>query len=154
MHYRKQATFVLGYAGVGQAPDASGVYTIYSSRRWVYIGESNDIRESLYRHLNGPTPCMKRFGPLSFSFELEGCARRRALWQSLVARLKPECNEGSYPVPSPADKRHSSWFGRLWSGLRHSGPPINGRVSPGPATMSEMSVTSETVVERRGAFLR
>jgi hypothetical protein len=155
MLYRKQATFVLEYAGVGEAPDASGVYTIFSSRRWLYIGESDDIRQSLYRHLNEPTRCMNKFGPLSFSFELEGRARRRALWQSLVTRLKTECNQ----VPSLADGRHDSWLGRLWSvlwgRLRHSGPrPFKGRVSPGPAAIFELGVTSETVVERRAAFLR
>ncbi len=128
MQHRKQATFVLGYAGVGQAPSASGVYTIFSSRRWVYVGESGDIRQSLYRHLNEPTPCMTKLGPLSFSFELEGRARRTALWQSLVTRLKTECHQVPNPVPSPADGRRPSWLGRLWSGLQHSRPrPINGR---------------------------
>jgi hypothetical protein len=124
---QKQATFVLGYAGVGQAPSASGVYTIFSSRRWVYVGESDDIRQSLYRHLNEPTPCMNRFAPLSFSFELEGSARRKALSQSLVTRLKTECNEAPSPILSPAERRHHSWLGRLWSvrwsGLGLSGPP-------------------------------
>ena len=126
----KHATFVLGYAGVGQAPSASGVYTLFSSTRWVYVGESDDIRQSLYRHLNEPTPCMKKFGPLSFSFELEGRARRTALWQSLVTRLKTECNQVPYPVLSPADGRRPSWLGRLWSGQKHSRPrPISGRES-------------------------
>jgi hypothetical protein len=128
MQHRKQATFVLGYAGVGQAPSASGVYTIFSSRRWVYVGESDDIRQSLYRHLNESTPCMTKLGPLSFSCELEGRARRTALWQSLVTRLKTECNQVPYPAPSPAGGRRPSWLGRLWSGLEHSRPrSINGR---------------------------
>ena len=126
MLYRNQATFVLGYAGVAQAPNASGVYAIFSSKRWVYVGESDDIRQSLYRHLNEPTPCMNSFGPLSFSFELEGRARRTAVWQSLVTGLKAECNQVPYPVPSHAEGRHRSWLGRLWSvvwsGLRHSRP--------------------------------
>jgi hypothetical protein len=105
MRSRKQATFVLEYAGVGQAPDASGVYTIFSSRRWVYVGESDDIRQSLYRHLNRPTPCMKKFGPLSFSFELEDRDRRTARWQSLVTRLKTACNQLPHPMLAAADER-------------------------------------------------
>ena len=107
MQHRKQATFVLGYAGVGQAPSASGVYTIFSSRRWVYVGESDDIRQSLYRHLNEPTPCMTKLGPLSFSFELEGRARRTALWQSLVTRLKTECN---HPLSSTLSRGRTPPF--------------------------------------------
>lgn len=103
MVHRKRATFVLGYAGVGEAPDASGVYTIFSSSRWVYVGQSDDIRQSLYRHLNEPTPCMNRFGPLSFSFELAGGARRTALWQSLVTQLKTECNQATSELDVPSE---------------------------------------------------
>ena len=33
MTYRKSETFLFGYAGVGRAPTASGVYTIFSARR-------------------------------------------------------------------------------------------------------------------------
>lgn len=92
MTYRNSETFMFGYAGAGRAPTASGVYTIFSGRRWVYIGESDDIRQSLYRHLNESIPCMNEFGPVSFSFELAPADRRVALAQSLVARLKPACN--------------------------------------------------------------
>ena len=89
---RDQEAYVLGYAGVAQAPGASGVYTIFSSRRWLYVGESDDIRRSLFRHLNESTPCMNGSGPLSFGFELASADHRMGLRRSLVARLKPTCN--------------------------------------------------------------
>jgi hypothetical protein len=96
MPYESVETYALGYAGVRQkAPDASGVYTIYSSARWIYVGESDDIQRSLFRHLNEPTPCMERLGPLSFSFELVHEVDRTVRWQALVAELEPVCNQPS-----------------------------------------------------------
>ena len=90
--------YTLGYAGVGQkAPEASGVYSIYSSAHWIYVGESDDIRRSLFRHLNEPTPCMARFGPLSFSFDLAAKVERVARCQALVAELAPACNGHVHP---------------------------------------------------------
>jgi len=87
-------TYVFGFAGVRQkAPATSGVYTIYSPTRWIYIGESDDIQRSLFRHLNEPTPCMSRFGPLSFSFVLGNEIERKAERRALAAALAPVCNE-------------------------------------------------------------
>jgi len=86
-------TYAFAYAGVGQkAPEASGVYTIYTAARWIYVGEADDIRQSLFRHLNESTPCMTRFGPLSFSFELSPAGERVDRWRTLAAELKPACS--------------------------------------------------------------
>lgn len=93
MSDRGGETYVLGFAGVRQkAPAASGVYTIYSPTRWVYIGESDDIRGSLFQHLNEAASCMRQFGPLSFSFELGNEEERMARRHALVAALGPVCN--------------------------------------------------------------
>ena len=95
-------TYALGYAGVQQkAPEASGVYIISSPARWMYVGESSDIRRSLFGHLNEPTPCMEGSGPLSFSFELGQEAERVARWHALVAELQPACQ----PAPSTVSRR-------------------------------------------------
>jgi hypothetical protein len=86
-------TYAFTYEGVREkAPNASGVYTIYTSQRWVYVGESDDIKQSLFQHLNEPTACMDRFGPLSFSCELVPATERAAHQQTLIAELKPACN--------------------------------------------------------------
>lgn len=93
MAYESGGTYALGYAGVDQkAPAAPGIYTIYSAVRWVYIGESDDIKRSLFVHLNEAAPRMRRFGPLSFSFELVTGVERTVRRQALVAALKPACN--------------------------------------------------------------
>jgi hypothetical protein len=79
-----------------KAPRASGVYTIYTARRWVYVGESDNIQQSLFRHLNEPGACMNRFGQLSFSFELAPAEERQARQHALTAELEPAC------TPAPA----------------------------------------------------
>jgi hypothetical protein len=91
--YQTGATYAFMYQAVeDEAPSASGVYTIYTPQHWVYVGESDDIRRSLFGLLNEPSACMRRFGTLSFSFELVPPADRTARHRVLVAELKPECN--------------------------------------------------------------
>jgi len=74
-----------------QVPNASGVYGLYTPRRWVHVGEGVDIRESLFRHLNAPSASMNRFGPLSFSFELTSAADRVSRQHALILELEPAC---------------------------------------------------------------
>jgi hypothetical protein len=74
-----------------KVPNASGLYTIYTAGRWVYVGESDDIRQSLFQHLNEPSASMNRFGPLSFSFELAPAAERTGRRHALISELEPAC---------------------------------------------------------------
>jgi predicted GIY-YIG superfamily endonuclease len=60
-----------------KGPSASGVYRIHTAQRWVYVGESDDLRRRLFQHLNQPSAAMNRFGPLSLSFELIPAADRK-----------------------------------------------------------------------------
>jgi hypothetical protein len=93
MAYKPSQSYMFGYRAVDdKVPGASGVYAIFAARRWVYVGESSDIRTSLFRHLNNKDTGMTRFGALSFSFELLPSADRVARKQALVAELKPACN--------------------------------------------------------------
>ena len=82
-------SYAFTYAGIHEAPNASGVYTIYSPQRWVYIGESDDVRQSLYRLLDDSPAWMDHFGPLSFSFERLPAAERAACQRALMEELKP-----------------------------------------------------------------
>jgi len=85
-------SYIFAHRAVNErAPSASGVYTIYTSRRWLYVGESDDIRQSLFQHLNEPGRCLVQRGPLSFSFELISAAQRPGRQRALVAVLDPEC---------------------------------------------------------------
>ena len=88
----ESAVYVLTPRAVfDNAPKASGVYSIFTSRKWVYVGESDDIQQSLFNHLNQPASCLQRFSPLSFSFELKAPAERRAALVALVAARKSAC---------------------------------------------------------------
>jgi hypothetical protein len=64
-------TYAFGFRAVqDKAPNAAGVYGIFTSRRWLYVGESDDIRKSLFDRLNGPDAGWSaEHRPLSFSFE-------------------------------------------------------------------------------------
>jgi hypothetical protein len=108
-------TFAFGYRAVqDRAPNASGVYTIYNAQQWLYVGESDDIRQSLFGHLNQPGACLARRGPLSFSFEVVSPERRLHRQHALVTALLPACNPPSptatvekdaltpSPLPGPA----------------------------------------------------
>jgi hypothetical protein len=98
MGYEPGETYAFLYQAVQEkAPRASGVYTIYNSQRWVYVGESDDIQQSLFEHLNKPSVCMARFSPLSFSFELALAAPRLSRRQTLITELEPACNPTHAP---------------------------------------------------------
>ena len=82
-------SYTFTYAGVHKAPNASGLFRIYSPERWVYLGESDDIRQSLFQLLNDSPAWLDRFGPLSFSFERVPPAERSAYQQAAVQALHP-----------------------------------------------------------------
>jgi len=85
-------SYAFGYCAVSErAPRASGVYTIYTPQRWLYVGESDDIRQSLFQHLNKPEGCLVRRGLLSFSFELVPAVKRPDRHRALITDLAPEC---------------------------------------------------------------
>jgi hypothetical protein len=91
--YDTSDTFMFGYRAVAdRAPNMSGVYTIHTSRRWLYVGESDDIKQSLFAHLNAPSGCLEGRGPLSFSFEASAPEHRVDRQRALVAALSPACN--------------------------------------------------------------
>ena len=84
-------TYALGFRAVqDQAPDASGIYAIFTPRRWLHIGETDDIRRSLLDHLNDTDVNeLVESGPLSFSFEEVPPAGRGARRRALIAQLAP-----------------------------------------------------------------
>ena len=92
MTAERDNSYAFGYRAVSErAPRASGVYTIYTSQRWLYVGESDDIRQSLFQHLNESGACLSRRGLLSFSFELVPAVQRPDRHRALIAVLAPEC---------------------------------------------------------------
>ena len=75
------------------APSQSGVYGIYNSRKWIYIGESGDIRARLLQHLKGDNKCISQWNPTHFSYELWPEHQRVARQKTVMVELKPACSQ-------------------------------------------------------------
>jgi hypothetical protein len=71
MKYPAGETYVLGFRAVqDKAPSAAGLYGVFTSRRWLYVAESDNIRQSLFQCLNNPGAYWTtEHRPLSFAFE-------------------------------------------------------------------------------------
>jgi hypothetical protein len=75
------------------APAASGVYAIFSATRWIYVGESDDMRSSLLGHIGGDIACIGSAAPTGFSHEELGPGERDGRYKYLVKALSPFCNQ-------------------------------------------------------------
>jgi hypothetical protein len=74
------------------APVTSGVYGISNAREWIYIGESNNIQNSLMTHLQDLQASIGKHGPTGFVFEVCDEAHRSARLDRLVREYDPACN--------------------------------------------------------------
>jgi len=73
------------------APESSGVYGLFNAF-WIYIGETDNLREKILEHLDGDEPCIVRFQPSGFAFELAPPKERRRRHEQLIKELQPLCN--------------------------------------------------------------
>ena len=71
-----------------EAPEASGVYGISNSQRWIYIAETENIRASLMGYLADCTANSQDL-PAGFSFEVSPAYSRTARRDRLIAELAP-----------------------------------------------------------------
>jgi hypothetical protein len=72
------------------APVKEGVYGIRSGEKWVYFGQSEDIRRRLLEHLREPSHCMHRYPNLEFVCEATPAAADRL--RQLLLEFHPLCN--------------------------------------------------------------
>ena len=73
------------------APESSGVYGLFNAF-WIYLGEADNLRARLLEHLAGDDPCIVRFQPSGFAFELASPIDRRRRHDQLIKELRPLCN--------------------------------------------------------------
>ena len=78
---------------LANAPASSGVYALFTSQTWIYVGETGDIRARLIQHLDGDNSCISRLNPTGFQYELSLSHQRVARQDALIVGLKPECNQ-------------------------------------------------------------
>lgn len=78
---------------LSMAPSSSGVYLIWNSNRWIYVGESNDIQRRLLEHFDDKASCIARQAPGAFGFELVNAGARVGRQNALIGQLRPACNQ-------------------------------------------------------------
>ncbi len=74
------------------APPASGVYGVTNATAWIYIGETDNIRESLLRHLLEVDATLRGTRPTGFVYETCDRAARPGRQESLVREYAPSYN--------------------------------------------------------------
>ncbi len=74
------------------APIASGVYGISNAREWIYIGETDNIKDALLGHLTDVYTSLMKREPTGFVFEACDRARRPSRQDRLVLEYEPTCN--------------------------------------------------------------
>ena len=74
-------------------PNQLGVYGIYKTNQWVYVG-MGDVRQRLLDHLNGDNACLLRQSPTHWVDEvIPDEARRIRREKELILELNPSCNQ-------------------------------------------------------------
>ena len=81
------------------APAASGVYGISNARKWLYIGETDDICGALLNHFGDVASPLMLSRPAGFVFEVCDRLRRTIRQDRLVHEYGPTCNR---PAPGRA----------------------------------------------------
>ncbi|MCY3679997.1 MAG: GIY-YIG nuclease family protein [Gemmatimonadetes bacterium] len=103
--------------------DTAGVYAIAISEndpRWVYVGESSDLQDRIWRHLfrkSDQSRCILEYAPKRVGFkEVSGDQPAREKREAQLIWTKfPYCNK---VIPaSPPDKRRAVWESHLRSVL-------------------------------------
>jgi hypothetical protein len=95
-------------------PAKSGVYTLHTSSRCIYVGEAGNLREALYGHLRGNSPWITVWAPSGFSFELRPEVSRAERKNQIIIALRPaikECDgDGDALVVEAPQAVSSAWF--------------------------------------------
>jgi hypothetical protein len=71
------------------APADPGVYVLHNSVRCLYVGATENVRQSLLGHLRGDSPWITVCEPNGFAFELCSDAARVQRQHELFLQLQP-----------------------------------------------------------------
>lgn len=77
---------------IANAPQTSGVYSIFNDSNWIYVGEGQDIRARLLDHLGGDNACITDSAPTGFQLEEWPANKRMGRRNQLIFALSPACN--------------------------------------------------------------
>lgn len=71
------------------APAVPGVYGISNAREWVYIGQSDNIRDALLTYLSDSNPALIAQEPVGFVYETCGGFTRTTRQERLIFEYRP-----------------------------------------------------------------
>lgn len=79
--------------GVRQyVPASSGVYGISNAAEWIYVGETDNLRDALLAHTQEAGSDIQHRRPTGFVFEACDRARRIERYDRLIREYSPVCN--------------------------------------------------------------
>ena len=84
------------------APVTSGVYGISNAREWIYIGETDNIKDALLGHLMDVYASLMKREPTGFVFETCDRSKRPSRQDRLVLEYEPTCNRQASRYASQA----------------------------------------------------
>jgi hypothetical protein len=91
MPFPQQTSRPFTKAGIEQLrPNQNGVYGIFRSNAWIYVGRG-DLRDRLLSHLNGGNPAITREKPTHYVTLVT--SNDEAMEKSLILELKPIANK-------------------------------------------------------------
>ena len=102
MHWSKQQeTYALNRPSViRNAPEASGIYGLFTPGRWIYIGASWNIHAALLEYLHGRKQSVLQWEPTCFTFEVCPTKERRRRQRELVEHISRRVIEKRTPARS------------------------------------------------------
>ncbi len=77
------------------APGTVGIYGIYSTLRWIYIGQALDLQRRLLEHYNGTSQeavCIWAHKPSHFLIMIVDITELNENENELIYELWPDCN--------------------------------------------------------------
>jgi excinuclease UvrABC nuclease subunit len=96
MPFGNAGTYPFSETGIATyAPRGSGVYGIYNSQKWIYVGEAKDMEARLYAHLRGESDqsaCILKNSPTLYQFESCDATTRMKRETALIQEFDPVCN--------------------------------------------------------------
>jgi hypothetical protein len=105
MPFEQQSPYPFTVAGThAKAPAAAGVYGLVNSARWIYIGQSDNLKEELLRHLLSSDDSVLKWGPTGFVFEVCSGQSRQIRVDSLLREYVPICSIGATLRHGEAEK--------------------------------------------------
>ena len=85
--------YTLSLASISaNAPALPGVYGITNGGEWIYIGQTDDIRQCLLEHLAESGTELKARNPTGFSYQVCAKPERSTRQDQLIMRYDPYCN--------------------------------------------------------------